>query len=262
MAVTVAVNVTFWPKTEGLTDEVTAVVVSALFTVMLAVAGGLVPPSVEPIVLVVLFCTPPLIPVTFTENVQDEVGPGAAVRVPPDKLTVDGTPGGLFMVAVIVPAPHVPVTTFEASFKPAGMLSVNAIPLRALAVFGFVMVKLRVVVCPNTIVAAPNAFEAVGGATTVTVAVLLVAPGPLSVAEIVPVVLLFNPAVVPVTFTVIVHDPLADTEPFTLKLMLRPASDAPLTLLIVAVTVCVVPTGFAASAGLTAIVGTTQVFVA
>ena len=34
---TVAVNVTDWPKTDGFTDEVTVVVVSALLTVKLAV---------------------------------------------------------------------------------------------------------------------------------------------------------------------------------------------------------------------------------
>src|SRR5579884_1047784 len=63
----------------------------------------------------------------------------------------------------------------------------------------------------------------VGGATTVTEAVLLAAPVPLSFAVIAPVVLACKPAVVPVTFTENVHVVLA----FRLtpdKLMLAPAA--------------------------------------
>src|SRR5215510_3411900 len=49
--------------------------------------------------------------------------------------------------------------------------------------------------------AAPNALLIVGGASTVTVAVLLVAPVPLSVDVMAPVVLFLTPAVAPVTGT-------------------------------------------------------------
>jgi hypothetical protein len=54
----------------------------------------------------------------------------------------------------------------------------------------------------------------VGGVpVTFSVAVLLVAPGPLSVEVITLVVFSFVPVVVPVTFTEIVHEPLAATVP-------------------------------------------------
>src|SRR5437870_13539333 len=46
-------------------------------------------------------------------------------------------------------------------------------------------------------------------AFTFSVAVLLVAPGPLSAEVIAPVVLFFEPVVVPVTLSEIVHEPLA-----------------------------------------------------
>src|SRR5215471_13969153 len=113
-------------------------------TVRVSVAVPPVPPSVELTVPVVLTCAPALMPVTLTENVHDEAGSGDAVNVPPDKLTVDGVPGGLLMVAVIVPLPHEPVTVVEANFRPPGRLSVKATPLSALAVFGLVTVKLKV----------------------------------------------------------------------------------------------------------------------
>src|SRR5439155_15874662 len=50
-------------------------------------------------------------------------------------------------------------------------------------------------------------------AFTFSVAVLLVAPGPLSVEVIAPVVLFFEPVVVPVTLNEIVHEPLAASVP-------------------------------------------------
>jgi len=52
---------------------------------------------------------------------------------------------------------------------------------------------------------APNALLIEGGATTKSVAVLLVVPVPPSVELMAPVVLLLVPAVVPVTLTVIEH---------------------------------------------------------
>jgi hypothetical protein len=122
----------------------TLVVVGAVTTVMVSVAVPPVPPSVELTVLVVLTCAPALMPVTLTENVHDEPAAGEAVNVPPDKLTVEGVPGGLLMVAVMVPLPHEPVTVVEANFRPPGKVSVNATPLRALVVLGLVTVKLNV----------------------------------------------------------------------------------------------------------------------
>src|SRR5260370_1415649 len=144
-------------------------------------------------------------PVTLTEKVHVEPAPGAAVKVPPLKLTVDGVPGGLLMVAVMVPLPHVPVTVVEVNFIPPGKVSVNPTPLSELAVLGLVTVKVKLVLPFNGMFAAPNALLIVGGATTVRVAVLLVAPFPDSVELIVLVVLGWAPALMPVTLTEKVH---------------------------------------------------------
>ena len=92
-------------------------------------------------------------------------------------------------LAVIVPAPHVPVRPLGVdSTKPEGSVSVTPIPLNAAVAFGFVIVKLRLVVPFRATKGDPNVLVMVGGATTVRVAVLLVTPAPLSFAEIVPVV--------------------------------------------------------------------------
>ncbi len=84
--------------------------------------------------------TPVVVPVTFTENVQDDPAPGDTVSVPPDRLTLP-----LPATAVIVPLPQVPVKPLGvATTTPAGKVSVNATPLSATLVFGLVMVKLNV----------------------------------------------------------------------------------------------------------------------
>jgi len=72
-------------------------------------------------------------PVTLTENVHEAL----EANVPPDRLTVEGDPGGLLMMAVIVPLPHEPVTVVEANFTPPGRVSVKLMPLRATLLFGF-----------------------------------------------------------------------------------------------------------------------------
>ena len=101
-----------------------------------------VPPSVEVTAPVVLLFVPAVVPVTSTENVQVDPAAGDAVSVPPERL-IEVAPA----FAVMVPAPHEPVMFgVAATTTPEGRLSVNATPLRALAVFGFVTVKLRVVV--------------------------------------------------------------------------------------------------------------------
>src|SRR5205085_4186848 len=55
------------------------------------------------------------------------------------------------------------------------------------------------------------------------VAVLLVAPGPVSVEVIVPLVLLFSPTLVPVTSTLMWHEPPADNVPALRLTLLLPA---------------------------------------
>jgi len=91
-------------------------------------------------------------------------------------------------------------------------VSVKPTPVKPTVVFGLVIVKLKLVVPPTAMFAAPNDFEIVGGAITVNVAVLLVVPVPPSFEVIAPVVLFFTPAVEPVTVTLNVQLALAASE--------------------------------------------------
>src|SRR5712664_521694 len=75
---------------------------------------------------------------------------------------------------------------------------------------------------------------------TISDAVLLAAPGPLSVALTTPVVLFFTPVVVPVTFTEMLHELLAATVP-PLKL----AEPEPATAVVVPLQVLLSPFGVA-----------------
>jgi hypothetical protein len=160
--------------------------------------GAPVPPSVELTAPVVLALAPAVVPVTFTENVQE---PLAAI-VPPVRLTVPEP-----ATAVMVPLPQVPVRPFGVeTTRPVGKVSLNATPVAATAVV-FWIVKLRLVEPFSGIEAAPNALLIVGGPTTVMLA-LDVLPVPLSVAVTV-TLLFFTPPVVPVMFTLNVHEAVA-----------------------------------------------------
>jgi len=118
-----------------------------------------VPPSTEVTLPVVLFCVPAAMPVTLTENVQELL----AAIVPPLRL-ITLVPA----VAVIVPAPHVPVRPFGVeTTRPAGSVSLNATPLSAVVVLLFWMVKLSEVEPFSGIEAAPKALMITGGPTTV-----------------------------------------------------------------------------------------------
>jgi hypothetical protein len=142
--------------------------------------------------------------VTATLNVQELV---AGIE-PPDNVTVPEP-----AVAATVP-PHDPVMPFGvATTIPVGRLSVNATPVRA-TVFapGFVAVKLSVEVPPGAIRFGVKVSASEGGPTIVMDADA-VPPVPPSEDETLPVVLFFAPAVVPVTFTENVHDPLAAIVP-------------------------------------------------
>ena len=146
---------------------------------------------------------PAAVPVTFTENVQEP----AAAMVPPERLTDEAD-------VVMVPVPQDPVRPLGlGTARPAGRVSVKATPVSATVALGLVMVKLSVVVAFNGILAAPNAFAMEGGAMTVMLAVLLVAPGPLSVEETGPVVLFSTPAATPVTLSEIEQEPFAASVP-------------------------------------------------
>src|SRR5689334_9656133 len=97
-------------------------------------------------------------PVTFALTVHEP----AAANVKPVKEIVLAPTG-----AVIVPVPHVVASPFGvATTRPAGSVSVKFTLASAWAA---VTVKVTVVVPPTGIVAAPNAFEIVGGATPKTV---------------------------------------------------------------------------------------------
>ncbi len=178
-----------------------------------------VPPSVEVTALVVLFLLPAVVPVTSAEKVHDDPAAGDAVRVPPERVMLP-----LPATAVIVPLPQEPVTLgVAATATPAGRVSVKATPLRALAVLGLVMVKLSVLLAFSAMLVGLKALLMVGGATTVKLAVLLVAPAPLSVELMAPVVLDLLPALVPVTFTLMEHVPLEASVPPVKPMVLEPA---------------------------------------
>jgi hypothetical protein len=177
------------------------VMLGGVATVKFAVAVLPVPPLVELTAPVVLVETPGLAPMTLTLNVQDV----PAAIVAPVRLTAPEP-----AVAVIVPPPHDPERLLGvATVIPAGNVSVNATPASA-AVFaaGFVMVKLRVEFPFGETAVGLNAFTMDGGATTTTLAEA-VPPAPPSVEVTFPVVLFWVPAVIPVTFTANVHEPLA-----------------------------------------------------
>jgi hypothetical protein len=163
-------------------------------TVMLADAVPPAPPSTEVTTPVVLFCAPAAVPMTFTLNVHDAL----MFSVAPVRLTL--LPPAL---AAIVPPPHDPVRPFGvATAMPPGNVSVKPTPVSAIAfAAGFAMVKLRLVLPFRATVGAPNVLVMVGGSATVTAAVLLIAPAPVSVEEIAPVVLDLIPTLIPVTFT-------------------------------------------------------------
>jgi hypothetical protein len=148
----------------------TVVVVATGVIVIEAVAAVPLPPSLDDTGPVVLVAVPTLTPRTLTENVQD----APAGIVAPDRLTL------------VAPAVAVTVPPHEFELKPFGVataisegrLSVKLIPLSEADVFGLLMVKDRLFAEPSGIVLAPKALLIPGGATTVSVDVLLVLPVP------------------------------------------------------------------------------------
>ncbi len=162
-----------------------------------------VPPSVELTAPVVLALAPAVVPVTFTENVQELL----AAIVPPVRLIVPEP-----AVAVMVPLPQDPVRPLGVeTTRPAGSVSLKATPVSPVALL-FWMVKLRLVDPFNGMVAAPNVFVIVGGPTTVMDAfdVLPVPP----FVELTVTLLFFTPVVVPCTLAETVQEaPAANVPP-------------------------------------------------
>jgi hypothetical protein len=136
-----------------------------------------------------LFFVPALVPVIATEKEQElEAARFKAVMpivLPP-------------ALAVILPV-QLPLRLLGvATTKPVGKVSVAETLLNVNAGFGFANVKVRDVVPLSGIVEAPKVFAIVGGkgvVITVRLALLLVAPDPLSLAETGPVVLFNAPGV-------------------------------------------------------------------
>src|SRR5205085_2483527 len=162
------------------------------------------PPLVELTSPVVFLTVPDCIPVTFTTIVH--VLPGVAMLPPVRLMLVE------LAAAVTVPPQVLLTPGVEATCKPLVNVSLNATPFSALVLLaGLVIVNVTVVVPFSVILAAPNALLIVGGATTFSVAVLLVVPVPPSVELIAPVVLLASPSTVPFTSTLMVQDALCAT---------------------------------------------------
>src|ERR1041385_575740 len=119
---------------------------------------------------------------------DDKLPPLRVIKVPPAK-------------AVRVP-PQLEAGAGDAEItSPAGRVSVKATPVSPIVEFGLWIVNVRLVLPPNWMFAAPNAFEIVGGLAAEIVAVPVL-PVPPFVELTLPVVFVFWPAVVSVTFTV------------------------------------------------------------
>lgn len=139
----------------------------------------------------VLLYTPEVELVTLRETVQFE----AVETEPPESETLPEP-----AVAVAVP-PHELVRPLGvATTRPVGSESVKATPVSPVVFAeGLVMVRVRDVTPLGAMLEAPKDLTIDGGATTVRLAVLLVAPVPPSVEVTVPVVSLCVPAAIPVT---------------------------------------------------------------
>ncbi len=165
-------------------------------TVMLAVAVLPGPASSEVTVPVVLTSTPSCVLLTFTDKLHDWFGCKFAVAMLtlPDPATAVTTPW-----AAVLQVPAAPLGV--ATTRPAGKVSVKPTPLIDVAALGLVIVNVRLVVPLTGMLAAPNTLLMVGGVNrpTLTEAVAVL-PVPWSDVTA-PVVLVFVPTVVPVTFS-------------------------------------------------------------
>lgn len=213
--VRVNVSVVVWPI-GTVADPNALLIVGGARTIIVAVLlANPVPPLDEDRALVMLLFTPAATPVTSTVTVQV---PDAAT-VPPLKV-IELLPA----VAVTIPPQLVLVFGLLATLRPAGRESVNPTPIKATVEFGLVIVKVTVAVPPNGTVGALNALLMLPGATTVTVAVLLVDPVPVSFEVIAPDVLFITPAAVPVTVTMKLHEPPAAIDPPESVIVLPPVT--------------------------------------
>jgi hypothetical protein len=163
-----------------------------------------VPPSLEETVPVLLFDAPAAVPVTFTEKLQELF----TARLPLFK-EIKFVAG----VAVIVPAPQVPVSPLGVEIiNPAGKVSVKLTPVSPMEfAAGFEAVKFSEEDPFSGMLAAPKATLIDGGAATAREAEAVL-PLPPSV-EVTLTLLLLLPAAVPVTFTLRVQEAPAASVP-------------------------------------------------
>lgn len=156
-------------------------------TTTLAVDVLPVPPSTDWTVTE-LIAIASIVPLTFTLNEHEAV----AGIVPVILMTL--LPG----VAVMVPAPHDPVSPFGVlTTKPVGKLSVKLTVSETVAL-GFRILKLRVVPPPTGMASRLNILLITGGATTVMLAEPGL-PGPPSMDVTLLVELFSTPATIPFT---------------------------------------------------------------
>src|ERR1700687_5872221 len=200
------------PPTATLVGEKPLLMLGGATTVRPADAVLPVPPLLEVTLPLVLVYDPATVPVTVTLNWH-----WLLVLMPaPDNAIPVGE--------VVVSVPPQTVAELFATVKPVGSVSVNPTPVSATGfAAGLVMVNVRDVVPFRATVEEPNAFAIEGGPSTASVAVLLVAPAPVSVELTAPVVLDLVPAVVPVTFTVMEHEPPDASVPPVKLMVLEPA---------------------------------------
>src|SRR5579859_1884392 len=113
-----------------------------------------------------------------------------------------------------------------ATTRPAGKLSVNAMPLSATPVFGLLIANVRLVVPFSGMLAAPKALVIDGGEATVKLAEAVL-PVPPLVEVTFPVVLVYCPETAPVTVTLNWH--------WLLTAMVAPVSAIPVGDVVVSV---------------------------
>lgn len=174
-------------------------------------------PAIVSLTVTLLFLSPAVAPLTFTEMVQ--LAPAARLAPVNDTVPEPATAVGVVLQVLVKPFG-------VATTKPEGRLSVNEMPLRtdAALLFGLVIVNVRLVVPFSGMVEAPKTLLIVGGSMTVKLGLAVaVLPLPASVESMV-TLLGFIPSLVPVTFTVIVHGlPLTGKAAFKKLMLVAPA---------------------------------------
>jgi len=170
------------------------------------------------------------VPCTVTTIVHEAL----VARVAPDRLTEDAP------ATAVAPPLQVLVNPFGvATTRPAGRLSVKAIPIRDASAFGLARVNVSEVVPLRPIVTAPKIFVIEGGRVETVSEAFDVLPVP-ALVEVTCTLLFFTPSVVLCTVTAIVHEaPLARVAPDRL------ADEAPATAVAVPPQLVVNPLGVA-----------------